>query len=470
MRSKLIGAVILAVAWSAGAQEFATAQLNTYFDKVSPAVTIVNYSSNVTNPNSGEITKRNTRALGLIVSPTGLVMVHGHMQLENSEPFNIKVSVGQADAERDYDAKLLTKPEDVNICFLQIVNDQNLAFPYVQFSAGSLDIGDPVALIGLMGETLDFSRSLVVRRIGAVLDKPRTTYCIDERLLFGFVGSPVMDLSGAMVGVVGFDLATEEGGDLYVRSGHPLVYQTELFARYIANPPDDEINSPKDDAFLGVFSQPLTDDLAEYWKLPADGGVVVGTVMPGSPADAAGIKTGDIITSFNSVPVTVKQDREVLGFTKLVRDAGIGAAVPVKMLRDGVPMDTAVTLTERPKSARDAGEFEDKVFGLTVREITTDLRVVLNLGADVEGVIVRRVKSGSWAQLAEVVPGVIIMNFGGQPVKTLDDFKAAVEKVQQEKPAEFTIFARVGSKTGFFRVQPRWATSTPVPIPTPATQ
>lgn len=456
MRSKLASIVALAIVWPAAAQDFTPKQLQTFFDTVSPAVAIINYSSNVTNPNTGEISKRSTRALGLIVSPNGLVMAHGHMQLENSEPFNIRVSVGQGDAEREYDAKLLKKPEEVNVCFVQIQSDANRTFPHVQFASAPLHLGDPVALIGLMGETLDFARSIVVRRIGAILDKPRTTYCIDERLLFGFVGSPVMDLSGRVVGVVGFDLATEEGGDLYVRSGHPLVYQTDLFAQYIVNPPSDDVKTAKEDAFLGVFTQPLTDDLAEYWKLPAEGGVVIGTVMPGSPADAAGLRPGDVIISFNEVPLRVKQDREVVGFTKLVRDAGVGKPVPVKLLRDGQPVETTVTLTERPKSARDAGEFEDKVFGLTVREITTDLRVLLNLGSEVEGVIVRRVKSGSWAQLAEMVPGVIIMNFGGVPVKTIDDFKAAVEKMQKEKPEEFTVFARVGTKTGFFRLQPRW--------------
>jgi serine protease Do len=445
------------VAAPAFAQDFTAKQLQAFYDKVAPAVCIVSYSSNVTNPSSGEVSKRNTRALGLIASAKGLVMAHGHMQLQDSDPFSIKISTGQGDNEQEYDGKLLSKPDDVNVCFVEIVNDKNVSFPHVDFVPAPLQLGDPVALIGLMGDTLDFNRAVVVRRIGSILEKPRTTYCLDERLLFGYVGAPVMDLSGRIVGVIGFDLSPQEGGDLYVRSGHPLVYQSELFAKYIADPPgENEPKNANEGAFLGVFSQPLTDDLAEYWKLPAKGGIVVSTVMPDSPAEAAGIKAGDVIVNFNSVPVTFKLDREVANFTKLVRDAGVGAQVPVKVLRDGQPVDTAVTLVERPKSARDAGEFEDKVFGLTVREITTDLRVLLNLGADVEGVIVRRVKSGSWAQLGEMVPGVIIMNFGGQPVKSLDDFKAAAAKVQEAKPAEFTVFARVGTKTGFFRLQPRW--------------
>lgn len=450
------------VCWPAWAQEFAQAQIEDYFGKVAPAVCIVNYSSNVTNPGTGEISKRSTRALGVLVSPDGLVMAHGHMQLENSEPFGIRVSVGQGDAEQEYDAKLLRKPEDVNVCFVQIQNDKGIRFPHVDFDARPLGLGEQVALIGLLGDTLDYNRAVIVRRVGSIIEKPRTTYCLDERILFGYVGSPVIDGRGRVVGVIGFDLATAEGGDLYVRSGHPLIYQSELFARYIQNPPgEDELTAAKEEAFLGVFTQPLTDDLAEYWDLPANGGVVVGTVMPDSPAAKAGIRMGDVIVNFNDTPVRVKQDREVMGFTKLVRDAGVGGEVPMRVLRNGEPLDLKVTLAERPKTSRDAGEFEDTVFGITAREITTDLRIVLNLAPDVQGVIVRRVRSGSWAQLAEMVPGIIIMNFGGHPVTSLDDFKTAIEKVAAAKPAEVTVFARVGPRTLFYRIQPRWSNGAP---------
>jgi serine protease Do len=311
--------------------------------------------------------------------------------------------------------------------------------------------------VGLLGDTLDFSHSVILRRVGAIIEKPRTTYCIDDRLLFGYVGGPVIDAAGEVVGVVGFDLSSSEGGEMYVRSGHPLVYQAGLFENEIKNPPTESgAKVAKDEAFLGVFSQPLSDDLAEYWKLPKNGGVVVGTVIPPSPAADAGLQLGDVIVRFNGVPVTAKLDREILGFTKLVRDAGIGKTVPVAVLREGKPLDLTVTLTARPKSARDAGEFEDKTFGLTVREITTDVRILLNLTEDVKGVIVRRVKSGSSANLAGIVPGTIILNFGDHPVASLEDFKNAVAGAAETKPAEVPVFCRVGSRTVFFRMQPRW--------------
>ena len=113
-------------------------------------------------------------------------------------------------------------------------------------------------------------------------------------------------------------------------------------------------------------------------------------------------------------------------------------------------------LENRPKSARDAGEFEDEISGLTGREITTDLRINLNLPPDVQGVIVRRVKSGSMANIARVLPGMIIMNFGEHSIRSVDEFKKAVENTVKAKPTEFTVFCRVGSATRFFRFAPRW--------------
>lgn len=443
------------------AQEMPASFVRSAYDAVAPAVCVVKYASEITNPQTGRTSRRNTRALGLLVSKDGLVMAHGHMDVEDSEPFAIRVSVGEGDDEKEYDARLLRKPEDVNVCFVQIETTENITFPFVRFADRPLQLGDPLMLIGLLGDSLDYSRSILMRRVGSVLEKPRTTYCIDERLLFGFVGSPVINVRGEVVGVVGFDLASTEGGELYVRSGHPLVYQTALFQLFIENPPTEDTAAPEEDgAFLGVFTQPLTDDLAEYWGLAQEGGIVVGTIIAGSPAAQAGLQMGDVITRFGGVTVKAKQDREVLAFTKLVRDAGAGASVPVTVLRNGEPVELTVTLAERPKSARDAGEFEDETFGLTVREITTDVRILLNLSEDVQGVIVRRVKSGSWASLAEIIPGTIILNFGGHPVTNLDDYKAAAEQLKADKPDEIAVFCRVGARTGFFRIQPRWDNGT----------
>ena len=423
-----------------------------------PAICMLSFTAEVESQRTGETQKRSTRALGLIVSPDGLVMTHGHMQSDKSDPSNIRVSVGEGEAEKEYDGVFLKKPDDVNVCFVRIQREKGESFPHVKFATGvEFDVGDPVMLLGIMGESLDFARGALMRMVSAVIEKPRMTYCLDEAIPFGYVGGPVIDAQGRIAGVIGYDLSPSEGGELYVRSGHPLIYQASLFTQYIQNPPtEDKLQTERTDAWLGVFSPPLTDDLAEYWDLPQRGGVVVATVVEGSPAEAAGFQRGDVITSFDGTPMRAKKNSEIVGFTKLVRETDIGREIPVKILRDGESLVIRVVLTERPVSAKDAEEFVDDTFGLTVRELTTDVRILLNLSDDTQGVIVRRIKSGSWAHLAGMRPGVIILRFGEYPVSSIEDFESAVNKVKEEKPAEVPVFCRVGARTGFFRLQPRW--------------
>jgi serine protease Do len=438
--------------------EFSRGAIQRAYAKVSPAVGLVSYTAEVTNSTTGETRKIDRDAPGIVVAPDGLVMTHGHMLIEDSVPSNIRFTIGEGDAETEYPVTLLKKPADVNVCFLRIVSDKPLTLPCVKFRRdASLGLGEPVMLIGLLAEALDNARSVSLRRIGAILEKPRRTYCLDEPVRFGFVTGPVIDTHGDVVGVVGFDLATEEGGDLYVRAGHPLVYQAGLFQPYIDRPPTEDTAAEKtEEAWLGVFSQPLTDDLAEYWSLEKKGGVVCSTVVAGSPADKAGLQQGDIILTLNGLPVRPKLDREIVQFTKLVRDTAPGVTIPITFLRNGESKDIEVTLEARPKAARDAEEFEDTTFGLTVREITTDLRMLANLPESVQGVIVRRIKSGSVAELAGMRPGIIVLRIGESVVTNIEEFKQAVEQAATSRPSEIPVFCRAGSVTGFFRLEPRW--------------
>jgi serine protease Do len=437
-----------------------TAVLARAYDQLSPTLVVVRYSSEVTNEMTGEVTKRENTIPGVIVAPDGLVLAQGHMIRENSEPYSIQVWVGHGEDVKKYDAVALKKPEDVNLVFLRIKTEQPRNFPYVRFlPRTSLGIGEELGILGLLGEPFDYSPLITTVRIGAILDKPRKTYCLDSPVTTGFVGTPAVNAQGEVVGVVGFDLSRNEGGELYTRSGHPLLYQSELFLKYIEHPPSERAPAGESqEAWLGIFTQPLTDDFVEYWHTPVDAGLIISTVVPNSPAAEVGLRPGDIITMFNGVPIRAKQDRDVLSFTKLVRETGAGSRVTVRFLRDGVEHEVEVTLGARPRSARDAEEYEDPIFGLTVREITADLRIALNLGDNVQGVIVRRVKSGSPAQLARIRPGVIILGIGNVPVNNLEQYKAIMQRITEQKPKQVSVFARIGTVTGFFRVEPRWDT------------
>jgi len=212
----------------------------------------------------------------------------------------------------------------------------------------------------------------------------------------------------------------------------------------------------KEDAWLGIFTQPLTDNLAKYWGLPEEGGIVVSTVLPGSPADRSGFRSGDVIVDFDGHVISAKQDQEVSTFQKIVRESPLEEPLSVQLMRDGEPMEIRLTLLPKPTIGRDAREFEDDSFGLTLRELTTDARIPMNLSSDVNGLIVRRVKSGSPAALAGIRPRFLLMAVGNTPISNIEDYQAAIAAAEEARPREIRIFCRVGANTAFFRLQPRW--------------
>ncbi len=456
--SLMVAMVAIIIMGPGNASGFLQSTLQDAYERHVSAVCVMTFTQEITDPRTGEPKRQEGHAVALIVSPEGLLLSNGHLQLDNVHSFNFRVLVRLDKAEREYPAVMLEKPDDVNITVLRIQSETPLNLPFVRFKRGSqLALGEELAVVGVMGETMDFERSLVVDRITAVLDAPRRTYCLASALRLGYVTGPVINTRGETVGIAGFDLSRAEGGDIHARSGHPLVYQTDLFIRYIDAPPDVvEALPPSDEAWLGVFTQPLKEEYAEYWALPEAGGLIVSTVVPDSPAAEAGLRPGDIIRAFDGRPIRAIHDRDVMTFTKLVRDSAPHKVVEIEYLREGEPNAALVVLGQRPRTARDAEEFEDSTLGLVVREITRDLRILLNLGEDVNGVIVRRVISGSPAHQARMQPGVIILSLGDHPTSSLQEYERAMQDIAATQPAEVSLFARVGPVTGFFRLRPRW--------------
>ncbi len=436
---------------------FSSSQLETIYNQVTPSIALVQYSSEITNQITGEVSRRDANALGLIVSADGLVMVPGFVEVENISSFNFRIRLNIKGEEKEFTAVKLRKPDDLNVMFLKINNDDNIKFPYIQFTEDSLKIGSSVAMVGILGETVDYARCITTAHIGAILEKPRLTYCLDENIRLGFVGAPVISEKGDIVGVAGFDLSKAEGGEVYTRSGHPLIYQYSLFKKYIKNPPAVQSQDEEQGAWLGVITQPLTDDFAEYWDLPKEGGLIVATIVNPSPASECGLKIGDIITNFNGTPIKAKYESDVTSFTKLVREAGVGNLVKIEILRDKKPMTLTALLQTRPRKSSEAEEFEWEAVGITVREITPDMRIALSIDETVQGVLVYRVKSGSPAQISRIARGFIIQAIGDIPVRSIVEFKNIVKIIEEKKPKEITFFAKIGNISGFFRVQPRWA-------------
>lgn len=177
---------------------------------------------------------------------------------------------------------------------------------------------------------------------------------------------------------------------------------------------------------LGVTVQPLTSDLAAALGLKNIAGALVSSVETGSAAARAGVKRGDVITSFDGHAVS---DGNAL--RNRVADTSPGSHVPLVVTRDGVEHHLTVQLGEvTSAAARPAGKPDDgngrAALGVSVTPLNPELAAEVGVPSDVRGLLVEDVSADGPAADAGVQRGDVIQEVNRQPVTTVDQLRSAV--------------------------------------------
>jgi len=175
--------------------------------------------------------------------------------------------------------------------------------------------------------------------------------------------------------------------------------------------------------YLGVSIRSLDDEgLAKQFKVPDTSGALVNDVTPGGPADKAGIKNGDVIRKLDGKTV-----RDSGQLTAMVTNMNPGTEVTLDILRDGKPMTIHLTLGERPANLSatpgvSKAPSEGALRGITVQNLTPDLRDRLGLPPSVRGIVISELDPASPAVQAGIQPGDVIESINRQPVNSVADF------------------------------------------------
>jgi len=186
--------------------------------------------------------------------------------------------------------------------------------------------------------------------------------------------------------------------------------------------------------YLGVVIQSITPDLAQEFDLKDNKGALVGDVTPNSPADKAGLKSGDVITEFNHHPVldSHRLQLEVVGTAP-------DSTVPITILRDGNKKSLDVTVKQLPGTDKlaqtdsSSGEDTGTLNGVQVADIDQQARQQFNVPKNIKGAVVTQVEPGSPAAEAGLKPGVVIQEINKQPVKSADEAVKLTEKSDNNK-------------------------------------
>jgi serine protease Do len=343
---------------------------------------------------------------GFIVSPDGVILTNAHVVADAD-----KVTVKLRD-RREFEAKVLGQDRKTDVAVLKI-DAKDL--PAVRLGrAEDLHVGEWVVAIGA---PFGFDNSVTAGIVSAKgRSLPDDTYVpfiqTDVALNPGNSGGPLFNLDGEVVGI---------NSQIYSRSGG---YQGLSFAIPIdiaMNVSQQlQANGHVTRGRLGVGIQDMDQALASTFGLDAPHGALVSSVERDGPAEKAGVKAGDVITSYDGHAVDAASE-----LPALVATTAPGKTVPIEVWRDKRAQKLSVNieqLSESESLARNAAGPEAGRLGLAVRPLSGDEKhqIDVNEGLVVEGV------EGAAAE-AGIRPGDVVLSANGKPLSKVEDLRHAVE-------------------------------------------
>ncbi len=212
-------------------------------------------------------------------------------------------------------------------------------------------------------------------------------------------------------------------------------------------------------AWLGCDVQVLVPQLAEALlskEMASTKGVRITEVFQETPAEHGGLKVGDIVLQIADQPVSAFRESDAQLFFDMIRRRKIGEKVTFKLLRDGQPAETEVTLGSSPVEPKDAKRSRDKDFEFSAREITFADRHGRRWGKEVVGCVVDFVEPSGWAGFAGLHQGDLLLKIGDREIRDLSGLKEALEDLKKRKPTQFPVMIRRGIQTGFLSLEPQW--------------
>ncbi|HTO50450.1 MAG TPA: PDZ domain-containing protein, partial [Burkholderiales bacterium] len=299
-----------------------------------------------------------------------------------------------------------------------------------------LKVGEWVAAIGSpFGLENTVTAGIVSAKSRALPDEGYVPFIqTDVAINPGNSGGPLFNMAGEVVGI---------NSQIYSRSGGYMGLSFSIPIDVAVKVKDDLIKYGKaSHGRIGVAIQGVNKDLADSFGLDRPRGALVSTVEPGSPAEKAGIKSGDVIVAVDGKPIDQSVD-----LPRIIGETKPGTTVALQVWRKGATQALRVTVGEMPAekvAAAAAGESAKPAkLGVAVRPLSADERKALGVDA---GVVVEQVEGP--AAKAGIREGDVILAFGATKVETPEQLKKLVDQASGNVPVlvrrdEATIYVPV---------------------------
>lgn len=266
---------------------------------------------------------------GLIVDRAGYILTNNHV-IKDSDEITVKLA-----NQQEYKAKVIGTDPKTDLAVIRIIVNQDLPVA---------DLGDSDRLrVGewaiAIGNPFGLDHTVTVGVISATgrSDVGIATYenfiQTDASINPGNSGGPLLNIKGEVIGINTAIVASGQGIGFAI----PINMAKKILQDLVKK-------GRVTRGWLGVGIQPLTPKLSNSFELPAESeGVLVNRIMPQSPAEAAGLREGDIITALDGHKVTDPRQLQ-----QMVADLPIGKIVEVGVIRDGKLIRVRLKVGELP--------------------------------------------------------------------------------------------------------------------------
>jgi serine protease Do len=369
---------------------------------------------------------------GFFISADGYAVTNYHVV---DHALSVQVTT---DAGKSYTAKVIGTDPKTDLALIK-VDAQSL--PYVSFSDQAPRIGDWVIAIGnpfgLGGTVTAGIVSAQGRDIGS---GPYDYIQIDASINKGNSGGPAFDTNGNVIGV-NTAIYSPSGGSVGIGFDIPAATAKTVIAQLKA---DGHVTR----GWIGVQTQPVTVDIADSLSMQTAQGALVDEARPDSPAEKAGIKSGDVITAIDGAGI--KDSRELV---QRIGGMTPGTSVALNILRDGGPNTLNLTVGTPPPEPQAQAETRasdmpaNREPGLGLALAPASLA-----GGGNEGVVIVAVDPSGAGAEAGLEAGDVVLNVGGKVVSSPEEVNNGVAELRKEGKRTALMRVRSGESTRFVAV------------------